>query len=234
MIINKKYIIAIFLNVILIEAYCQMNLSNHSPIIIKTPTLDTLEVGKKSMLMSVLWINDTINVRVLNQDIKANSSAIKKSNKKGYLVSRGFILSDETTIQNCYCYALEKYFENSKTYGQSILKKTTNINRESIEKILNNSFVKISEFTTKPRKNLKNAIPNDVILAFINKRDWTTHAVYYRDEVFYTKNGMFEPDEFKSLNKFLKKTYWDTEKIIVYKFDESKLKNTYNNLKDLQ
>ncbi len=223
----KKYIIIILLNFIFIESYCQMSLSTHSPINIKSITLDTIEVGKKSISINVLWLNDTIRVSVLNQErIDTLSDNI---NHAGYFASKGYFLSNETAIQNCYSYALEKYFENSKTYSQNIFRKTTNTDRVSLEKILNNSFTKITEFSTKPRKNLKITIPNDVILAFVNDFGWTIHTVYYRDEIFYTKNGMFKPDIFKSLNKFIKKNYWDTKEIIVYKIDENKIKNTCAN-----
>ena len=219
-------IITLLLSFIFIEASCQESLSIHSPITIKSTTLDTIKLTDKIKIIDVLWLNDTIRVSVSNQEVKTDTSVVKNVNNKGYFASRGFILSDESVIQNCFSYALEKYFENSETYNQNIFRKTTSIDGESIEKILNHSFVKITEFTTKPRKNLKKTIPNDVILAFVNGFGSVIHTVYYRNEKFYTKNGMFKPDTFKSLNKFIQKTYWDTKKIIVYRIDENKIKRT--------
>lgn len=222
----RKIIITLLFSFIFIEAYCQVNLSSHSPITIKSTTLDTIKLTGKIKIIDVLWLNDTIRVSVSNQDERTDTSVVKNVNNKGYFASRGFILSDESVMQNCFSYALEKYFENSETYSQNIFRKTTSIDGKSIEKILNHSFVKITEFTTKPRKNLKKTIPNDVVLAFVNNFGSVIHTVYYRDEIFYTKNGGFEPDTFKSLNKFIKKTYWDTKHIIVYRIDEDKIKRT--------
>ena len=222
----RYLIITLLLSFIFIEVHCQENLSIHSSITIKSTTLDTIKLTDKIKIINVLWLNDTIRVSVSNQEVKTDTSVVKNVNNKGYFASRGFIFSDESVIQNCFSYALEKYFENSETYNQNIFRKTTNIDGESIEKILSNSFVKITEFTTKPRKNLKQTIPNDVILAFVNGFGSVIHTVYYRNEKFYTKNGMFKPDTFKSLNKFIQKTYWDTKKIIVYRIDEDKIKST--------
>ncbi|WP_321297346.1 hypothetical protein [Marinifilum fragile] len=224
----RKYFILILLNFLAIEVYCQTNLSTSSPIIIESTTLDTIQVNKISTSFSILWLNDTIRVNISNNGVKTDTSSVENPKRKGYFNSRGFFLSNEGAIQNCYCYALEKYFENNETYAQNIFKQTTSIDRASIEKILTNSFKIITEFSTKPRKNLKKAIPNDVMLGFVNKNGWTIHAAYYRDGVFYTKNGMFKPDTFKSLNKFLKVSYWDTEKIVIYKLDEDKIKSIYS------
>ncbi|MRT92275.1 hypothetical protein [Ancylomarina sp. 16SWW S1-10-2] len=226
----RKYIITILLSFIFTQVYCQTNLSTHSPINLKLTVLDTLKVENKSMIINVLWLSDTIKINILNQDKKTDTSSLENIEHKGYFASKGYVLSDETSIQNCFSYALEKYFENNETFSQNIFRKTTSIKSESLEKILRNSFKVITEFSTTPRKNLKKTIPNDVLLAFVNNFGWIIHTVYYRDEIFYTKNGMFEPNTFKSLNKFIKKTYWDTEHIIVYKIDDDKIKTKLNNL----
>ncbi|UMB59453.1 hypothetical protein MHL31_10220 [Lutibacter sp. A80] len=160
---------------------------------------------------------------------RTDTSSLKIINPKGYFASKGFIFTDNSINQNCFSYALEKYFENSETFRQNVFNKTTIIDGVSIEKILKNSFIEITEFTTKPRRNLKNPIPNDVILAFVDDLGSTIHTAYYRDEIFYTKNGGFAPDTFKSLNEFIKKTYWYTKKIIVYRIDEDKIKRTCAN-----
>ncbi|MRT92582.1 hypothetical protein [Ancylomarina sp. 16SWW S1-10-2] len=217
----KNLIITLLLNFIFLEVYCQTDLSTIFPVNIKSTTLDTIKMTDKNMIINVLWLSDTIRLSVSNE--RTDTSSLKKNNRKGYFASRGFILTERSTMQNCFSYALEKYFENSETYRQNIFRETTTIDRVSIEKILNNSFIKIAEFTTKPRRNLKKNIPNDVILAFVNDIGLTIHAVYYRDEIFYTKNGGFESDTFESLNKFIKKTYWDTQTIKVYQFDKTKL-----------
>lgn len=230
MVFFRNLIITILLNFIFIEVYCQTDLSINYPVNIKSTPLDTIKLTDKIMVVNVLWLNDTIRLSVSKENERSDTSSSKKINRKGYFASRGFILTDKSIMQNCFSYALEKYFENSKTYRQSIFRETTSIDGVSIEKILNNSFIKITEFTTKPRKNLKTNIPNSVILAFVNDLGSIIHTVYYRDKIFYTKNGGFEANTFESLNKFLKKTYWDTKKIIVYRINEDKIKRTCANI----
>ena len=224
----RNLIITLLLNFIFIEVYCQTDLTTHSLINIKSTTLDTIKLTEKIKIINVLWLNDTIRLSVSKE--RTDTSSLKTINPKGYFASRGFIFTVNSINQNCFSYALEKYFENSKTYRQNIFKKTTTIDRVSIEKILKNSFIKITEFTTKPRRNLKKPIPNDVILAFVDDLGSIIHTAYYRDKIFYTKNGGFAPDTFESLNEFIKKTYWNTKKIIVYRIDEDKIKRTCTNI----
>ncbi|PXY02342.1 hypothetical protein DF185_06755 [Marinifilum breve] len=221
----RYLIITLLLNFIFIEVYCQANLPTHSPIAIESTTLDTIKLEKKYMTIDVLWLNDTIRVSISRQGEKTDTSSYKQPKNKGYFASKGYFFTNEANIQNCFSYALEKYFENSEDYSQNIFRETTNIDGVSLEKILNNYFKRISEFSTNPRKNLRKPISNDVLLAFVDNTGEIIHAVYYRDEIFYTKNGkLFQPDTFKYLNKFLQKNYGDTKQIIVYKIDDERVK----------
>ncbi|PXY02348.1 hypothetical protein DF185_06785 [Marinifilum breve] len=162
---------------------------------------------------------------VSRQGEKTDTLFYKQPKKQSYFASKGYFFTSEANIQNCFSYALEKYFENSETYSQNIFRETTNVDGVSLEKILKNYFKRISEFSTNLRKNLRKPVPNDVLLAFVDNMGEVIHAVYYRDEIFYTKNGKaFQPDTFKSLNKFLQKNYGDTKQIIVYKIDDDRVK----------
>ncbi|MCY1635493.1 hypothetical protein [Marinifilum sp. D737] len=228
MIFFRYLTITLLLNFIFIEAYCQSNLSTHSPITIESTILDTIKLEKKYMTIDVLWLNDTIRVSVSKQDENTDTSSYKQPQKQGYFASKGYFFTNEANIQNCFSYALEKYFENSEIYSQNIFKETTNVDGVSLEKILNNYFKRITEFSTNPRKNRRKPIPNDVLLAFFDNLGSVIHAVYYRDKIFYTKNGkVFQSDTFKSLNKFLQKNYEDTKQIIVYKIDDDKVKDAF-------
>ncbi|UZR98435.1 hypothetical protein [Chondrinema litorale] len=230
---KKKFATAL-LYFLFSQAYCQSNLPSTSPIVINASILDTIEIKLNSTVMHMQWLNDTIEVCIQNKNLKMDTTvtrALRESfNDSTILTSQedidDFLLSMKTGAQNCYSYALEKYFDNNEAINQNIFGKSTHIGRKTGDKILANYFKEIHQLSTSPKRNLKATIPNDALLAFINKSGWAIHYVYYRDDIFYSKNGSFKPIEFQSLKKFLKKHYWDTEKIIFYKIDEEKIKST--------
>ncbi len=231
----KKNIITSLFYLVFVSAYCQSDSTSINPISINSIVVDTIETKLNSTVMHMLWLNDTITVSFQNKNIKIDSIHIERYRRafKDSTLWRtqqdidNLILSIKTGGQNCYTYALEKYFHNNETFDQSLFGKHSTIDRESAEKILNNYFKKIGEISTKPTKNLKKAIPNDVLLAFVNNNDWVIHFVYFQNDTFYSKNGAHKPIEFQSLKKFLKKHYWDTKKIIFYKINDVKIKDTY-------
>ena len=234
----KKTFSSLIICFAVLNLYSQTDSLAPYPIVINSVILDN-EVKLNSTVTHIKWLNDTIKVSFQNENIKldtASHSKMRVALKDSTLMTTQeeidfVILAIKTGAQNCYSYALEKYFEYNKAFSQDIFKKTSRIDRESVEKILNNYFKNIDEFSTTPRRNLKKSIPNNVLIAFINKSDWNTHLIYYHNDIFYTKNGAFKPTEFKSLKKFLKKHYCDTKKMIIYKIDEDKIKSTCANMK---
>ncbi|WBL23641.1 hypothetical protein [Zunongwangia sp. HRR-M8] len=221
----------------LFSAYCQTDAISQNPISISSVVLDTVETKLNSTVMRMLWLNDTITVSIQNENIKIDTSYFERYRKvfKDSTLWRTkedidiFKLAVKKGGQNCYTYALEKYFQNNENFEESLFGIRSTIDRASAEKILNNYFKKIREIPTKPSKNLKSTIPNDVLLGFVNKNDWIIHFVYFQNDIFYSKNGAHQPIKFQSLKKFLKKHYWDTTKIILYKLDEVKIQNAYVN-----
>jgi hypothetical protein len=229
----KKTLGSLLFYFYLINLYGQTDSIPSIPIIINYTVLDTIEINLNSIKSEILWLNDTIKVTFQNEQIKIDTSLnykLRKDLKDSTLMRTKEEVDDLIRLlkiggQNCYSYALEKYFCYNEVFNQNIFSKSTRIDRESLEKILNNYFINIDEFSTRPKRNLKKTISNDVIIAFVNKSNWTIHLIYYCDDIFYTKNGVFKPNEFQSLKKFLKKHYWDTKKIIIYKIDEDKVKS---------
>ncbi len=228
---SQKYIITtLFFCVILIQAYSQKKISNQSPINIMSFILDTIEIKTNSTLVSMRQLNDTIKVGIQNEEIKIDTSqlaTLRKLYKDSTLWRTQKELDDliriqKTGAQNCYSYALEKFFSYNKIFNQNIFQKTTRIDEESLKKILDNYFIIVDEFSLKQKINLKKNIPNDVIIAFVNNSAYTLHLIYYCDGIFYSKNGINNPVEFKSLIKFSKHHYLDSKKIIVYKIDLKK------------
>ena len=234
MISLKKSIAFLLLVFPLSKTYCQENLHSSSPISIQEITLDTVKVNLNSIVVNKLWLSDTIRVRVQNDHLVLDPDLVKALRMtdstaltKHEDIDKFFQLR-KVGAQNCYSYALEKYFQYNDSFSQTTFGKSTDLDRKSAEKILNNNFEEITELSVSRKRNLKN-IPDRTLLAFINDNGWAIHFVYYHDDIFYSKNGAHKPMEFKSLRKFLKNHYQDTRKVIAYKVDENKVNQVYHN-----
>ncbi len=190
-----------FLMLIVGNSYAQNRLSLNEKITIKTQILDTIEKGRNHVVKRVLWLNDTLEISQLNSTIiidtakqkrvvaridklaKQSGYSYKRTNLSEHLKGLKELLKDSG--QNCYCYALEKCFENSP-FQQNIFNSATLISAATLNKVLNGYFDRREEFTTSPKRNLKRKLPDNVVLVR-NKSDWITHAIYYKNNVFIQK-----------------------------------------------
>ena len=230
-----KHLVSILFTLIFINAYSQTDSSGLSKISIQYHVLDTIETRENSISINALWLKDTIEVCIQNENLKIDTIGLRNKLKDSTYLKKQeeidkYLEFEKNSAQNCYSYALEKYFAKNISFRQNIFNKYSRIDRESLEKILNTYFKVITEFEAKPKRNLKYPIPNDVIIAFVNNYDWVNHTVYYNNGVVYSKNGVFKPVEYQSLKELLKKCYWDTQKLIIYKADENKIKNICANI----
>lgn len=205
------------------------------PIEISPTVLDTVEIKETSVVTHMQWLNDTITVGTLTEPIEIDTAALlkmKKAFKDESPITDKEIAELKTNIktgaQNCYSYALEHYFSQHPLFSQNLFDEKTGIDRPSAETILGNYFSVVDSFSTSSKQDLKKELPNNVLVGFVNKEDWTTHLIYHNEGVFYSKNGIFKPIEFKSLKKFLKESYIYTEKIVLYRLDEVKVTDTVN------
>ncbi len=211
--------------------FSQNKVQEQRPQLLEAITLDTVERDFNSDKIRVLWLQDTLRLTLQHAQVKIDTALHHKLQKR--MGGTDFLQTREDTIrftqrlkdfgQNCYSYALEYYFKQDTLYRQEIFNKRTSMDRPSIENILDHYFKAMDHIPTHPKRNLKQSLPNDVVLAFLNKSDWVIHLVYYNEGVFYTKNGGFAPSTFSSLKKFLKDSYWDTQELIVYRLDEEKI-----------
>ncbi len=204
------------------RGYCQ----NES--LIKGRIIDTLEVKDNKLKVRVLWMADTLKLTLQDKAPSFDFEAINKKigDRHAIRTEKGrqtYMKLMKFSGQNCYAFALEKYFACNGLSEQTIFNKRTWVNGETIHQIVDHCFIEIMSFPTQPKRNLKMKLPDNVLLTFFNKSDWLIHAMYYSEGVFYTKNGVEEPSEFSNLKKFLKETYWDTTTIKVHRFDKSKL-----------
>lgn len=205
------------------------------PIMLEATVLDTLETHINSKSLRMSWLNDTIQVILQNEKLVVNpkvAEALRASDNDSTILTKKEDIDEHLNSmkmwgQNCYSYALEHYFEHNPLFQQDLFHSSSEIDGKSAQKIISNYFKQIDIIATKPKSNLKKSLPDDVLLAFYNTYGSLTHFVYYVNGIFYSKNGAHTPIEFNSLKKFLKKHYWDTEKITVHTIDSDKVKSVY-------
>ncbi|MFA8433382.1 MAG: hypothetical protein ACEPOZ_02595 [Marinifilaceae bacterium] len=195
---------------------------------IKGRVIDTLEINENDMVVHIKWLDDTLRVKIQNQKLHFDfEKMIKASRGKSSLeTEKGrqlFVQDMKTWGQNCFSYALERYFANNGFCSQRVFNKRTTIGLETIHQVIANYFEEVIAFSTTPKRNLKTKLPDNVLLAFLNSSDLIIHAVYYSNGIFYTKNGGFKASEFVNLKKFLKENYWDTKTIKVFKLNKAKV-----------
>ncbi|WP_372642446.1 hypothetical protein [Ancylomarina sp.] len=190
--------------------------------------IDTLEINENNVVIHTIWLNDTLRVKIQDQELtfdfekmnKAFSGNTSLNTEKG---RQEFMQFMKTSGQNCYSYALERYFDSNGFGNQRVFNKKTFIGVKTIHQIVDHYFDEIMTFNTHPKRNLKTKLPDNVLLAFIDPLDSISHTIYYSDGVFYTKNGKFKATKFTNLKKYLKECYTDTKMIKVYRFDKLKL-----------
>ncbi len=173
--------------------------------------LDTVGIRKNNRItLSVKWLNDTIDV---TQSLKPNECDTFSVDNAKVVLSYG---------PNCFAHAIDSYFKFNDMNLSDLFDKKTVIFTEALMKILENSFYKVQEFQVK-NKRLKRQkeLKENSVLVFKNQYETISHAIYYGNGVFYTKNGMFPVQQFTNINKIIK-TYWDTKTIDVYQLSPEK------------
>lgn len=189
--------------------------------------IDTVNVSNTSISIRVLWLNDTLRIRVSNGVESSMDSLVadigRRNKKIGLRIGRKQKVEMskyiKTSFQNCFSYAMEKYFRENDSYEQNLFNE--NIWLEAgVEELFKNAFVRKTSFHAKPRRNLRRFIPAKSILILRDKSKMFVHALYYNHGIFYSKNGVFKPKEYTSLKDVFKESYNDTYDIVVYKFEE--------------
>jgi len=169
--------------------------------------LDTIKIDEDTRDISVVWLGDTI---VINK--RDDNYTIDTTQGESY---RALM---EASAQNCYSYALERYFENDKLYSQQLFNKNVTITGPSLMKIMGRHFRLIQEFSIKDKRDFMRSICDHQLIGLVDQSGRIVHMVFYNKGVFYTKNGMFPPGEFADIRKFLKKDYQYTTQLRVFSF----------------
>ena len=157
--------------------------------------IDTVNIDGSLRDIRVVWLNDTIVINKRNDDYTIDTSEFQ---------SQSFIEFMEASAQNCYSYALEKYFDNDSIYSQNLFNRNVTIVGPVIHTIIDNHFQLVHEFSVKETKKFMKHVPDNSIIGFLDKEGRIMHMVYFNGGVFFTKNGLFPATEFTNIRKLLK------------------------------
>lgn len=115
--------------------------------------------------------------------------------------------------QTCIFYALEGIFRTNQVDPRPIITRNTNFcEPKELNAFFDYFFVAESKYDCRWKALKKVSLPNNCILAFLNDYNEIIHAVFYHDNLFYTKNGLFVPAVYSSLKPILKHySRWDGE-----------------------
>ena len=185
--------------------------------------VDTVDVKLNHVRILMTWLNDTIEISSLTLPVKYNLEVMRKIRKDSTFkpspeAETRLIDFIKTASQNCYSFALQKYFAYNNIYSDNIFNQHTALTRHAMENMIENTFTKVVEFSTKNKKHFKDSLENGTLIIFRNKHDWIIHAFYYENGLFYSKNGGWAAKEFKKMKEIFK-SYWDTELVQFYEMD---------------
>lgn len=222
-----KIYLALLVLVLSFPAIGQNRLASFSSLSQLSVLLDTIKVGRQHVYLRRTWLKDTIELRKLVYPVTYDLEIMRRYEKDSTFVpnkeeEQNSINWVKRGAQNCYSYALEKYFEDINISPDEIFDKNSQLSRNGIEAIVAGSFIKINEFPTNKRQNFREAVPDGVLVIFRLKGNRITHAIYHDKGVFYSKNGGWEAKEYKKL-KEIYDVYRDTEVIQFYKLNQERI-----------
>ncbi|NOU61388.1 hypothetical protein [Marinifilum caeruleilacunae] len=135
--------------------------------------------------------------------------------------SATFIESEKFEGQTCFSFALESFFEANGINPHPYFDSETLISSKSYQLVLNAIQSESSVIAWKEFKKGKFTLPNEALIA-LQEQGRRNHGIYYKDGLFYSKNGFSRPARFPDL-KSIVKSYKYTDTIWVYTIDGEKL-----------
>jgi len=157
--------------------------------------IDTVSIDGNLRDIRVIWLNDTIVINKRIDNYRIDTSEFQ---------SQSFIEFMEASAQNCYSYALEKYFESDSIYSQDLFNHNVTIVGPEVRTIIDNHFQLVHSFPVKETKKFMKLVPDNSIIGFVDNEYRIMHMVFFEGEVFFTKNGLFPATEFTNIRKLLK------------------------------
>ncbi len=195
--------------------------------------LDTVRIIKPYVTFNIKWLNDTIQIQkwAYPLDIDSELDKFRKATKfKNWFPNekekKEMIIKKKIGAHNCYSNALKHFFEFNNLDFNFVFNDSTSVrNMEGFEKIINSSFLLLKEFSTKSKKEIKKfKIQNGSLIVFRNKNGNAIHAIFYNNNIFYSKNGKFEETKYIKINDIFKR-YFDTTVIQIYELNKKAILN---------
>ncbi|PXY02438.1 hypothetical protein DF185_07250 [Marinifilum breve] len=123
--------------------------------------------------------------------------------------------------QTCFSFALENFFKNNNINPHPYFDSETLIGSKTYLIVLDAINLESKAISWKEFKKNKHNMPKEALLA-LQEQDRINHGMYYKDGLYYSKNGRSRPAIFPDL-KSIVKSYMYTDTVWVYTIDNRKL-----------
>lgn len=115
----------------------------------------------------------------------------------------------QDTLMNCpytcVFYALDALFNANGINPEPVITRNTNFSKRSELNAFFDHFLKhIADYPCHYKKVKDLSFPDNSVLAFVNGYNEITHAVFYHDGLFYSKNGIISPHVYTTLRPILR------------------------------
>jgi hypothetical protein len=129
--------------------------------------------------------------------------------------------SDKFEGQTCYCFAIERFCESNGVNPHPYFDSETLISSKTYHLILETLKSDRKSYPWKKFKRTKDRMPSEALIV-LKCKGMFTHGIYYRDGLYYSKNGYSKPAVFPNL-KSIVKSYRYTDTVLVYTPNKKKL-----------
>jgi hypothetical protein len=188
---------------------------------------DSIYEDKNSMVLNVRWMDSLIQIQKTIRVMYDLNYERKFRKDSTYIPKPTDTLRmnemRKNFSQNCYSYALEKYFMNAGLKDELLFTAWTRFGGVQMNTILFTAFEKINSFETKRKKCKDCSFNNGSLLVFRDKWNRPMHAVYY-DGKFHSKYGGWAAKAEEDVDTILK-AYWDTVRVEEYRLDDKKIQD---------
>jgi hypothetical protein len=176
------------------------------------------------ILDTVLEIHQFI--RDLEKDFKEHKADMEKLKERKYFQqvkvdSASYFRSHKFEGQTCFSFALENFFKNNNINPHPYFDSETLIGSKTYLLVLDAINLESKAISWKEFKKNKHNMLKEALLA-LQEQDRINHGIYYKDGLFYSKNGYSRPAIFPDL-KSIVKSYKYTDTVWIYTIDNSKL-----------
>lgn len=108
-------------------------------------------------------------------------------------------------VQTCIFYALDAFFRTHGICPDTVITRNTNFSEEKELNAFFEHFLEhVADYPCHYKKVKDVVFPDNSIIAFVNGYNLITHAVFYHNGLYYSKNGIISPFVYSTLYPILK------------------------------